>query len=273
MAAAAIAARNSKTKQLINRSHGTVKRNFSSLSESANLISTIADDQVKQSTLQRAASHIQTSLEKSKDEFSTLPQTMSERNERKAAENLFLQDRIFKMSDPITDESRFASAWMSVTATLGRTDIYFSTSIKDADPNDEILIENTPLLLIDWIQCGSLTKLSDHPLVWKVVAESGPKNNTGIKKFLSKEIKKNEGRAAHSSPKFLKFRQVISRVLGTTAMEKKMLKVGGIAVQPPPNYQCAHAFQTLETACGQFMRISVACSGQCLHFPYRPVTC
>jgi hypothetical protein len=267
MAAAAIAARKWKTNQLVKPSLGSFKHNFNALSESAERISTIADDLVKNPLL-KAASHIQSLAEKAQGEYATLPQSMCDRSERMAAEDLFLQERLFKMSDPITDAKHFASAWMPVKATLGRTDIFFTTSIKDAIQDDEVLIENMPLLLIDWIQCGSLTKMSDSPLVWKVIAEPGPKDNGHTKKVLSKEIKKDDnGDRTDSGRKFLRVRQILSRVFGLTAIQERIAVVQGIAVQPPPNYQCAHALQTLETSCGQYLRLSVQCSGSCHFFP------
>ncbi len=267
MAAAALAARRYKTNQLIKPTQKSFEHNFTALSESAEGRSTDTDDPVKNPLL-RAASHIQSLTGKAESEFATLPQSMCDKTERTAADDLFLQKHLFKMSDPITDASHFASAWMPVKATLGRTDIFFTTSIKDAMENDDILIENMPLLLIDWIQCGSLTKMSDSPLVWKVVAESGPKDNGRIKKVLSREIKKDDhGGGADRGRKFVKLRQILSMIFGLRAIQKKIAMVQGIAVQPPPNYQCAHSLRTLETSCGQYLRISVQCSGSYHFFP------
>jgi hypothetical protein len=260
MAAAALAARKwTKTNQLAKPSQSVSQHNFTALSESADFAEGLVKNQ-----LLKAASRIQSLAEKKQDEFATLPQSMCEKSEREAAEDLFLQEHLFKMSDPITDATHFASAWMPVKATLGRTNIFFTTTIKDATQNDEILIENMPLPLIDWIQCGSLTKISDSPLVWKVVAEPGPKDTGRVKKILSQGTKKGDNKdGTDSGHKFLRLKLVLSRMFGSTAIQKKIAKVQGIAVQPPPNYQCAHALQTLETSCGQYLRLSVHCSGSC----------
>lgn len=266
MAAAAIAARKWKKNQIVKPTQNLFRHNFAALSESAERISAIADDLVKNPLL-KAASQIQSLTEKAQGEFAALPQSMCVSSERKAAEDLFLEESLFKMSDPITDASHFASAWMPVTATLGRTDIFFTTSIKCVTQDEEILIENIPLLLIEWIQCGSLTKISDSPLVWKVVAEPGPNDKGRMKKVLNQDISKGDnGDGANKARKFLRLRLILSRIFGLTAIQKKIAMVQGIAVQPPPNYQCAHALQTLETPCGQFLRLSVQCSGSCPFF-------
>jgi hypothetical protein len=259
MAAAALAARKWKTNQTAKSSQTLFQHNFTALAESADFAESLVKNQ-----LLKAASQIQSLAEKKQDEFATLPQSMCEKSERKAAEDLFLQERLFKMSDPITDATHFASAWMPVKATLGRTNIFFTTTIKDGTQDDEILIENMPLPLIDWIQCGSLTKISDTPLVWKVVAEPGPKDTGRVKKVLSQGIKRAENKGGtDSGHKFLRLKLVLSRMFGSTAIQKKIAMVHGIAVQPPPNYQGAHALQTLETSCGQYLRLSVNCSGSC----------
>ena len=131
-----------------------------------------------------AAVQVHTLAEKHREEFSTLPRDMDIEEEREGAESLFLHDRLFKMSDPMTEETRHASPWMPVSATLGRERIFF-TAKAAGDNNSEVVIEDTPLLLINWIECGCLTKLLKSPSKWKVVAESGQNSMDKIQKIIA----------------------------------------------------------------------------------------
>jgi hypothetical protein len=259
MAAAAHAARKYKNGRSIKvNSNFKVKRNFTNLTESILGISSIAEDLVK-NPVKTATAQVQSLAEKLKEEFSTLPQEMDVKNEIERSANLFLQDKVYKMSDPITDEIRHASPWMPATATLGRDRIYLTAPIADDETKEEAVIEDVPLLLIDWLECGCLTKISSR---WKVIAEPGPDKANRLQNLvrlnqegLLKDEEKDSGKAESKW-------KVVSGLLASVKAFQNIMKINGIAVQPPPNYLPCHSNELSEAQPGRFLRVTVQCSGK-----------
>ena len=265
MAAAALAARKWKNGHSIkSKPDSNVKRNFSNLTGSALELSTIAGELVKK-PLQAASalpSQVQSLTEKAKEDFSTLPQEMDVEQEYERAKDLFLQEKLFKMSDPITDEIRHASPWMPSTATMGRDRIFFTAPITGDESKSEAVVEDVPLLLINWFECGCLTNLSDSPPRWKVLAEPGPNKPTHIQKMMMLNqggpMRDMENTASDSVKRW----KAVFTILTALTAFQRINKVNGIAVQPPPNYQKNHCNETSEVKSDRFLRLFVQCSGE-----------
>jgi hypothetical protein len=108
------------------------------------------------------------------EDFTALPRAVDKSREKEGAGDLFLEEMILKMSDPYPKVAHDAGPWMPATAILGRERIFFTATCANQEGQEiSVVIEDCPLLLIDWIGSGVISNEPDEKVRWwaKVISD------------------------------------------------------------------------------------------------------
>jgi hypothetical protein len=257
MAAAAYAANRAHKKDI----HSQKNKKFKALQESLNGLHHFHphhhdEDEVDGESVKK-------SLKKGKkpglftdDDLKDLPIKLNRSKEKVAAEDLYLEDCVFLMSESLdanSFKSRDLGPWMPTKAILGRERIFFTAPCWNKEgKNTEVIIEDLPLLLIDWTGLGVVTdpNRSGHCVInveeENSISSLDGRGQEGYKKYWSIMRKQ-------ASTKIVS----VFRYLGLVSDEEIEFSQT-IRVQQPP------ALNPLEsnTEAEAYLQIFVSCSGK-----------
>jgi hypothetical protein len=257
MAAAAIAANKAHKKD----HHLQQNKKFKALQESLNGLHHLHPHRHDEDELDSES--VKKSLKKEKkpglytdDDLRDLPIKVNISKEKVAAADLYLEDYVFLMSESLdanSVNSRGLGPWMPTKAILGRERIYFTAPCWNKEGNNtEVIIEDLPLLLIDWTGLGVVTdpNRSGHCVI-NVEEENSMssldgRGQEGYKKYLRNMRKK-------VSTKLMS----VFHYLGLVSDEEIEFSKT-IRVQQPPTLNPLESNTETET----YLQIFVSCSGK-----------